>query len=261
MRSNFLKFTFISGLLAVANAAEATIVLFETNVGNFEVNLFDMHTPATVENFLTYVEDGDYDNTFIHRLAKGFIVQGGGYAYDPTLTATDKIRNTSHIEKNPPVINEPVLSNRRGTIAMAKYANNPNSATSEWFFNLTDNSVNLDNQNGGFTVFGQVSEEGLEILEEISDLRIANVGGFFTDLPVRNYSVEDQQNKLPITEEHRVMVYRITVVDDDPHTAADLNPAPAVKHSPGKKKKGGAPGNELFLFALAGALIRRWNHK
>ncbi|MBC6906880.1 peptidylprolyl isomerase [Saccharophagus sp. K07] len=257
MRFKFLKISLISGLLALAHTAQATIVLFETNVGNFEVNLFDMHTPATVENFLNYVEDGSYDNTFIHRLAKDFVIQGGGFAYDPDLAIPDKIRLTPHIEKNKSVVNEPVLSNRRGTIAMAKVANNPNSATSEWFFNLTNNSANLDYQNGGFTVFGQVSEEGLEILDEINKLSIVSPGGAFTHMPVLNYTAEDYRNNVPITDEHRVMIHRITVVDDDPHTAADLKPVFAVKQSSGKKKKGGAPGGELLLIALACAATRR----
>ena len=63
------------------------------------------------------------------------------------------------ITTKPAVINEPVYSNVKGTIAMAKQGGNENSATSQWFFNMSDNSQNLDLQNGGFTVFGQITAQ------------------------------------------------------------------------------------------------------
>ncbi|XQF91351.1 peptidylprolyl isomerase (plasmid) [Pseudoalteromonas espejiana] len=66
------------------------------------------------------------------------------------------------------MINEPVLSNVKGTIAMAKLANDENSATSQWFFNMVDNSTTLDIQNGGFTVFGQITAQKQSNVDNIS---------------------------------------------------------------------------------------------
>ena len=130
-------------------AVNATIVQFQTVLGPFEVNLYDQSTPATVANFLAYVNAGAYDNVVVHRVVGGFVVQGGGFTYEGTETFADVVRNT-------PVVNEPKFSNVRGTIAMAKLSGDANSATNQWFINLGDNSANLDVQNGGFTVFGQV---------------------------------------------------------------------------------------------------------
>ena len=132
-----IKHISLAGVLAIglmgATLANATTVQFQTVMGDFEVNLFDKTTPKTVENFLKYVEEGAFENTVMHRSVPGFIVQGGGFEYPGNLPLKAV---TSH----PAVVNEPVYSNRRGTIAMAKVGNNPNSATNQWFFNLADNS-------------------------------------------------------------------------------------------------------------------------
>ena len=96
---------------------------------------------------------------FLHRCIPGFIVQGGGFAV-PNPTDTNYFFQYSSVTNYSPVKNEyavgRLISNTYGTIAMAKLGNNPDSATSQWFFNLGNNSANLDAQNGGFTVFGRV---------------------------------------------------------------------------------------------------------
>lgn len=136
----------------------------------------------TVQNFVNYVEDGDYLNTIIHRSVPGFVLQGGGFKIAGIATAQNPQNALSVIPTDPPVQNEfsRNRSNLRGTIAMAKLGTDPNSATSQWFFNLADNSANLDNQNGGFTVFGEVrSEQDFAPLRAIEALPIYNATGLF----------------------------------------------------------------------------------
>ena len=89
----------------------------------------------------------------------------------------------------PPVVNEPNITNVRGTIAMAKLGGNPDSATNQFFINLTDNAANLDNQNEGFTVFARVAGTGMTIADAIAALPTRNysaINGALTDTPVRN---------------------------------------------------------------------------
>ena len=111
-------------------------------------------TPITTENFIKYVSDGSYDNTLIHRLVTDFMVQGGGYTW-PTLASNESGGYPIRVKSKGEIINEPINSNLMGTIAMAKVSGQPNSATSEWFLNLSDN-IYLDSQNEGFSVFGHL---------------------------------------------------------------------------------------------------------
>lgn len=150
-----------------------TVVRIDTTFGNIDIELFDTVAPGTVNNFLNYVRDGDYDQSFFHRLATNFVLQGGGFRYDglpgqtPTLTA---------VPADAPITNEFQRSNVARTIAMAKLGGNPNSATNQWFFNLIDNSGNLDSQNGGFTVFGRVVDDASwAVVQTISGLSIQNL--------------------------------------------------------------------------------------
>ena len=165
--------------------------------------LFDAY-PKTVSNFLNYVENANgvrrYDGTFIHRSVPGFVIQGGGYAYDPGLGAFSA-NSAPHIQTDAPVINEFGRSNVRGTVAMAKIGGNPDSATSEWFINLADNSANLDNQNGGFTVFGQVLGNGMSIADTIAALDVVSQD-IFSNLPVVDAAK-------PITADNLVTITKI----------------------------------------------------
>ncbi len=158
-------------------ASAAEIVRFETVLGDIDVRLFEAATPASVANFLNYVNDGDYDDTFIHRAPPNFVVQGGGFNFPEG-------GGVGNVPTDSPVVNEPGLTNLRGTLAYAKLGDDPNSATSGWFFSTRDNSANLDAQNGGFTVFGRVIGDGLDVVDAIASQQLVNAGGAFTQLPV-----------------------------------------------------------------------------
>jgi cyclophilin family peptidyl-prolyl cis-trans isomerase len=159
-----------AGLLTGASATAADFNLrMQTDLGAIDLLMLETVAPLTVANFMNYVNRGDYDGTFLHRSVPGFIVQGGGYIFDG-IPGTFLSGGTTHIPEDPPVVNEFNLSNLRATLSMAKLGSNPDSATSEFFFNLADNSANLDAQNGGFTVFSQVTGTGMNVVDAIAML-------------------------------------------------------------------------------------------
>lgn len=249
------------GLFTGLSTAHATTVQIQTVMGDFEVNLFDKHTPKTVENFLAYVNANAYTDSIMHRSVPGFVVQGGGFKYDGQLPPVE-------IPRNPAVVNEPLFSNVRGTIAMAKIGNDPNSATNQWFINLADNSQNLDRQNGGFTVFGQVVGNGMAIVDAMAALNRFNLGGAFTEMPLRNFSTDDV-----VDEDHLVLVTGIVVLDPSPNTADGLNPvrrsvgssssSASSTSSSGGGSGGGSmgPGSLLLMFGLLVSLLTNARRK
>ena len=178
----------------------ATIVEVETNIGEFEINLYDNATPLTVANFIAYVEAGDYTDTVIHRSIAGFIVQSGGVMTDVNAILTP-------VTLRPQVPNEPVYSNVRATIAMAKLGNQPNSATSQWFINLANNAGNLDIQNGGFTVFGEVTS-GMATVDAIATVPTFDGVSGFDDFPLQNYTAPDA-----VVVANYIVINGITVID------------------------------------------------
>ncbi len=174
-----LLFSLLSTVLPEAQAQSNTLVRFRISygnnvLGNIDVELFDHDKPVTVSNFLAYVDSGRYKRTFLHRLEPGFVVQGGLWnIVNPYSAALFQIMN--QMRTDPPIVNEfgvgTVRSNLFGTLAMAKIDGNPNSATSSWFFNLGDNSTNLNVANGGFTVFGRVASlPGTNLLQKFNTL-------------------------------------------------------------------------------------------
>ncbi|MFO0895924.1 MAG: peptidylprolyl isomerase [Pirellulales bacterium] len=164
-------------LLGSFPAAAGTIVRFDTVLGNIDVELKDKAAPKTVANFLKYVTDGDYTNTFFHRSVKDFVIQGGGF----------QTTNYTPVATDPPVVNEYNESNQRGTIAMARVGKQVDSATSQWFFNLGDNS-DLDTVDQGFTVFGHVIGDGMQVVDAIAALPIYKFGSPFGEIPLRDYT-------------------------------------------------------------------------
>jgi len=162
-----------------------TQVVIKTNMGDMVVELDDDRTPVTVKNFLQYVDDKFYDGTIIHRIAKGniHVVQGGGFS-----------ESLNEKPTRPPIINESKKgrSNIRGTIAMAR-TNAPNSATSQFYINLKDDSM-LDKIGAGYCVFGRVIE-GMDVADKIGALRTENRGGAFGEIPAESVVIESIRRK------------------------------------------------------------------
>lgn len=174
-----------------AQTASATTVRVITSLGDFSIELFDDVTPITVTNFLNYVNSGRFNGTVIHRsiiTPNPFIIQGGLLAYNAATNSLNPIPTDAAIQ------NEPGVSNIRGTVAMAKVPDLPNSATSQWFVNLADNSGIVDDQNGGFTAFGRVIGDGMTIVDNIAaqpTFRLNGIPGFpdgVPDFPLANFT-------------------------------------------------------------------------
>lgn len=160
-------------LLFVVSASFANpVACFNSNMGAFCIELFEAHTPITTANFLTYIDNGSYTNGVFHRSEPGFVIQGGKYK---VVTSAGQ-KSFAVVTKLPPIKNEFKVHNTRGTVAMAKIGGNPDSASSEWFVNLADNSANLDFQNGGFTVFGRVIFDGMAVFDAIGKLSRSSDG-------------------------------------------------------------------------------------
>jgi peptidyl-prolyl cis-trans isomerase A (cyclophilin A) len=234
-------------LTGLPRNADATIVEFQTVLGDFQVNLYDNATPDTVANFLNYVENGAYSDSIIHRSAPGFVIQGGGITYDGTTPLVE-------IPENAQVTNEPDFSNVRGTISMAKLNNQPNSATSQFFFNLTNNSGSLDGENGGYTVFGQVVGDGMDVVDAIAALPLYALGSPLNELPLRDYVAND-----PLDTTNLVIVTKVLVFDNTVDTSAGLNrPANTANNDAGDGGgSGGGGGGSFGLFAILGLLLVR----
>jgi len=150
-----------------------------TSLGDIVVELDRERAPITVKNFLQYVDDGFYEDTLFHRVIAGFVVQGGGF--EPGLVRK---------EPGDPIENESDngLRNDRGTIAMAR-TSAPDSATSQFYFNLVDNSsLNARNGADGYAVFGRVLE-GLDVMDAIAASPTESRNGQ-ADVPVEDVLLE-----------------------------------------------------------------------
>ncbi|AAN56792.1 MULTISPECIES: peptidylprolyl isomerase [Shewanella] len=133
-------------------------VEFDTSLGKIVVELDRTRAPITVDNFLTYVVKGEYNNTIFHRVISDFVVQGGGL--NPQL---------EELPAGKPIVNESGngLSNSMGTIAMAR-DNEPHSATRQFYFNVADNTkLDPSKRRWGYAVFGEVIE-GKQVLEAMA---------------------------------------------------------------------------------------------
>ncbi|WP_294502334.1 peptidylprolyl isomerase [uncultured Victivallis sp.] len=159
------------------------MITLKTSKGDIKINLFEEEAPITTKNFLDYIDSGFYKGTIFHRVIPGFMVQGGGFS-------TDFVQKPT----NDPITNEAdnQLSNRRGTIAMAR-TNIVDSATSQFFINLVDNDF-LDfkaptPQHFGYCVFGEVVE-GMDVVDAIAAVPTGS-RGMHRDVPTENVVILD----------------------------------------------------------------------
>lgn len=173
-----LSLALLVSMSLACNSQAQTIVRVNTTVGEYYLELFDDIAPGTVANFLNYVKSGSYDQTVVHRSEPNFVIQGGW------LTFNAEALTLNPIPTNGNIINEFNVSNTRGTIAMAKLPGDPDSANSQWFINLANNT-NLDTDNGGFTVFGRVQDNGMDVVDAIAALPRGSISG--SPFPLYNY--------------------------------------------------------------------------
>lgn len=183
-----------------------SVMKIHTRVGGVErdivVELFDKDAARTVANFYNYATSNRYDDTIFHRLAADFVLQGGGFKFTDGPAANDSA--LSAVATDPQIKNEfsASRSNLRGTLAMAKLPSGPDTATNQFFFNLSNNAANLDSQNGGFTVFGRVkdptdqdlldaiiSHPGLTVQDHENAAALPDsLKGIFDSMPLDGYS-------------------------------------------------------------------------
>ena len=153
-------------------------VQMETSAGTLRIELDDVNAPLSTGNFLAYVNSGHYDGTVFHRVIKGFMLQGGGFApgmkQKPTL---------------PPIRNEANngLKNKRYTLSMAR-TGDPHSATAQFFISTVDNAFldfKAENAQGwGYAVFGRVVQ-GMDVVDNIEKARTGRQGGH-DDVPLED---------------------------------------------------------------------------
>ena len=181
-RSNFLRIVIAIITAAAMAGAQPTraadpVVVRQTSLGEIDLQLDPTNAPITTANFLAYVDSKFYDGTIFHRIIPRFVVQGGGFTPDLTEKQT-----------NPPIKNEASngLHNLRGTISMAR-TSDPDSATSQFFLNLVDNSSKLDPGGvspDGYAVFGKITK-GLDVLDKMAGAETTSKGQY-QDVPVKD---------------------------------------------------------------------------
>jgi len=183
--SNILKIITLNLILLISMgsfAKDSNTFLIETNRGNITIEVYPEKAPKTVANFKAYVADEFYNGLIFHRVISNFMIQGGGF---------DK--NMMQKQTNDPIINESNngLKNKPYTLAMAR-TNDPNSATSQFFINLIDNSfLNYTGKSSskiGYCVFGSVIE-GKDIVDKIGNFKTHTKNGQ-GDVPIKKVVIK-----------------------------------------------------------------------
>ena len=182
--ASIFAFILISFVCMQLNSAYANPkVLMETSKGNVTIELYEKEAPITVQNFLSYVSDGFYNNLIFHRVIPNFMIQGGGFDAEMNQKPPkDPIKNEARRG----------LNNKRGTLAMAR-TNVINSATGQFFINLSNNDF-LNHRNDtddgfGYAVFGEVID-GMDVVDSIGKTR-THVYGTYENVPMETITIKN----------------------------------------------------------------------
>lgn len=176
-------------LMLLTNLAFAAnpVVIIDSNLGEFEVELNEEKAPISVKNFLSYVDEKFYDGTIFHRVINNFMIQGGGFQ-----------EGMKEKKTRAPIKNEAAngLKNEVGTIAMAR-TSEPDSATAQFYINVNDNT-SLDHQNPspmgiGYAVFGKVTT-GMHVLNRIKLVKTGSISSF-SDVPMDSVIIKSIRRK------------------------------------------------------------------
>ncbi len=171
-----MKVLIIALFMTCSAFAANPVVVMETSMGSVEIELNEEKAPISVKNFLEYVDSGFYSGTIFHRVINGFMIQGGGF-----------LPNMSEKKTRAPIKNEAGngLNNDAGTIAMAR-TNELNSATSQFYINVSDNtSLNHRSESPdgfGYAVFGKVTT-GMHVVNRIKMVKTGMMNGM-GDVPM-----------------------------------------------------------------------------
>jgi peptidyl-prolyl cis-trans isomerase B (cyclophilin B) len=162
------------------------IVELLTDFGAIKIELDEDKAPATVQNFIAYMEAGHYAGTIFHRVIRGFMAQGGGY---DASYAKKSIRAAVQNEA------DNGLKNQRGTVAMAR-TSDPHSATAQFFINLAHNGFlnhrEKTAEGWGYTVFGKVTE-GMDVVDQMVAVETGAKGPFSKDAPLKEVVINSIQ--------------------------------------------------------------------
>lgn len=181
----FLMLALLALPVFSANAEETVYVGLNTSEGYIELALDKEKAPISVENFVTYVEEGHYDGTIFHRVIKNFMIQGGGF--DASMNRKPTRAAIKNEAKNG-------LKNKRGSVAMARTAS-VDSATSQFFINVKDNTF-LDHgvRDYGYAVFGEVVK-GMDVVDKIAETRVGRRDQPAEDIIINSAVVVEKESE------------------------------------------------------------------
>lgn len=197
--------TLLSGIFddnSIGSSSVTFKILKGATAVDATLNLFDKDAPLTVANFLNYLDRyAAQGGTVFHRLhlENGLeIIQGGGYTFNASTVMLDQINSDA------PIANEysDVHQNTNGTIAMAR-TSDPNSATSEFFFNFKDTNASTLNasNSGGYAVFGVAATPAdLAVIESLASIPIKNFGGALAEFPLLDGATVDTNNIIRVQQ-------------------------------------------------------------
>ncbi|MEI8365713.1 MAG: peptidylprolyl isomerase [Parachlamydiaceae bacterium] len=164
-------------------AGKNPIVLIKTTAGDITVELNAEKAPASVKNFMTYVNEGHYNGTIFHRVIDGFMIQGGGFTKD---------MQQKSVHAPIAIESDNGLLNKRGTLAMAR-TSDPNSATAQFFINVSDNAFldfkGKNQRDYGYAVFGTVTN-GMNVVDQMKKVKTSTKGPF-ENVPVDPIEILD----------------------------------------------------------------------